>query len=265
MYKKHLKMVGLTLLYITVYFIIAKITSHFYFQVWGEFELFGKALKNNVPLFHLFFDLFLLPGFILVFALKKENLFKVCKFKKVDIHSLIVIFIIGFTASLFTASFIQIPWVDASMPNVSRLLYGRLLDQHIIQFLFWMPLHCAFIREVLYRGILFNELKKVLPFTIAIILHGLFQGFLYFQFQDFGLVFYSILGATIFALVYSWCDSLWASIFLQIVLESFLFLWKNVGKSIFTKDVSPFVLGCSMLLIISALVYLKEYRDSLKE
>ena len=135
MLKKHLKMVGFTLLYITVYYIIAKTTAFIYFDKWGDFELFGLALKKNIPLFHLFFDLFLLPGFILVFALKKENLFKVCKFNKIDIHSLVVIFIIGLTASLFTASFIQISWVKASMPKVSELLYGRLLDQHFIQYL----------------------------------------------------------------------------------------------------------------------------------
>jgi membrane protease YdiL (CAAX protease family) len=261
--KKHLKMIGFVSLYMGVYLIIATLCARLYFMTWGDVVFLGIKLKDNVPLFHLFQDVPIFAAFLLIsFLIKRENLFKACNFSKVKLQSVGIIFVLCLAVSFFTASFIKMPWVETGMPKISLLLGGRLLAQPWYQFIIWMPLHCAFFREVLFRGILFNEFKKALPLPIAVIMQGLMQGFLFFQFMELDLVFYGFLGAVIFALVYQWCKSLWASILAQIFLESLLLLWNNVGTYIFTKTSSPLILGFSMIVIIAALVYLREYEQS---
>ncbi len=261
--KKYLKMLLFLFLYMGVYLIIATLCAQLYFTTWGDVVFLGKKLKDNVPLFHLFQDVPIMTAFLLIsFLIKRENLFKTCNFSKVKLHSVGIIFVLCLGMSFFTASFIQLPWVQTSMPKISMLLGGRLLAQPWYQFIIWVPLHCAFFREVLFRGILFNEFKTALPMPIAVIMQGLMQGFLFFQFQDVGLVFYGLLGAVIFALVYQWCKSLWASILAQIFLETLLFAWNNTGTVLFNATSSPIILGFSMVVIIAALLYLKEYEQS---
>lgn len=260
---KYLKAAGLLILYLLLYLIIYQTCIFVYFQKMGKLVFAGKFLKDNIPLFHLFQDAFYLPVFMLVFALfKKKNLFKAVNFGSVNWKTVGILTILAFFVSLFTASFMKMPWSESLFPNVAMLLNTRLLAQHPLQFIIWLPLHCAIWREILFRGIIYNEFKQVMPFSLAIIFQGLMQGFLFFLFTKLDLVFYGLLGAIIFGLIYAWCKSLWASIIAQLLLETFLFIWKSANWSIFTKDTAPIILGCSMVLLALSLLYLREYTQS---
>lgn len=260
---KYLKVAGLMILYIIAYFLVNKLATYLYFNVWGKCNFAGKQLKDNIPLYHLFLDMFLLPTFMLIFAVfKRQNLFKTVNFGKVNWHITGAIAILMLFVSLFTASFTKMPWSETLFPNVSGLLDGRLLIQHPLQFVIWLPLHCAIWRELLFRGIIMNEFKSVMPASLAIIMQGLMQGLLFFLFLKLDLVFYGLLGGIIFGIVYLWCKSLWASIIGQIFLELFLKLWNETNYVIFTKTTAPIILGCSMFLILLALLYLKEYVET---
>lgn len=262
--QKYLKLAGLMILYLLGYLIISKFTSYLYFNKMGNLMFAGKQLNANIPLYHLFLDAFLLPYFVLVFAIfKQQNLFKAVNFGKVNLKTVGIIAILTFFTSLFTSAFMKMPWSETFFPNVSMLLNTRLLAQHPLQFIIWWPLHCAIWREMLFRGIIYNEFKSAMPISLAVILQGLMQGFLFFLFTQFDLVFYGLLGSVIFALVYTWCNSLWASIIAQLMLEGFLFIWKSADYASFTETSTPIILGCSMVLILFSLLYLKEYRESL--
>lgn len=261
--QKYLKLAGMTILYLLGYLIISKLTSYLYFNKMGNIIFAGKLLKANVPLYHLFLDVFLLPFFVLVFAIfKHQNLFKAVNFGKVNLKTVRIIAILTFFTSIFTSAFMKMPWSQTYFPNVSMLLNTRLLAQHPLQFIIWWPLHCAIWREMLFRGVIYNEFKSAMPISLAVILQGLMQGFLFFLFTQFDLVFYGLLGSIIFALVYTWCNSLWASICSQLMLEGFLFIWKSTNYAIFTQALTPIILGLSMVLILYSLLYLKEYRES---
>lgn len=264
--QKYLKLAGLMILYLLGYLIISKFTSYLYFNKMGNLMFAGKQLNTNIPLYHLFLDAFLLPFFVLVFAIfKHQNLFTAMNFGKVNLKTVGIIAILTFFTSLFTSAFMKMPWSETFFPNVSMLLNTRLLAQHPLQFIIWWPLHCAIWREMLFRGVIYNEFKSAMPVSMAVILQGLMQGFLFFLFTQFDLVFYGLLGSVIFALVYTWCNSLWASIIAQMMLEGFLFIWKSTNYAIFTDTFAPIILGFSMVLILFSLLYLKEYRESVNQ
>lgn len=218
----------------------------------------------NVPLYHLFLDVAVIPAFVLIFVLlKRQNIFKAVNFGRVNWKIVGILAVLTFFCSLFTSAFMKMPWAKALFPDVAMLLTGRLLGQAMLQFAIWLPLH-AIWKEMLFRGIIYNEFRRAMPLTLAVILQALMEGLLFFKFIQFDLVFYAFLSSMIFGLVYTWCNSLWASFISQLMMEGFLLIWKVTNYAIFNETTTPIILGCSMILIVFTLLYLREYRESLK-
>lgn len=262
---KYLQAGGYSILYIIVYLTIFKITENLYFMKWGNVMFAGRQLQNNVPLYHLVLDVSVIPAFLLIFILlKRQNLFKAVNFGRVNWKTVGIIAVLTFFVSLFTSAFMKMPWAPKIFPNVAVILTGRLLGQALLQFAIWLPLH-AIWKEMLFRGIIYNEFRRVMPLTLALILHATMEGLLFFRFIEFDLVFYAFLSCMIFGLVYAWCNSLWASFLAQIILEGFLLIWKVTNYVIFTETTTPIILGCSAVLILYTLLYLREYCISLKK
>ncbi|MBN2535924.1 MAG: CPBP family intramembrane metalloprotease [Spirochaetales bacterium] len=261
--KKYVKMFAFITLYSVVYFAIIKGAGFLYSEFLIKLPVIGNYLNNNLPMFHIFQDCFQVPAYILIFYLiKRKNLFTVCNFSRISIRTMLVIGVIGFGSSLFTTSLFQMPWVREGIPQLSGLLNDRLLAQNPVQFIFWVFLHAALYREILFRGMIFNEFKEVLPVTIALILQALWQGFLFFNFLSIPLVAYGFISCILFGLIYLWCKSLWASILGQVAIDVFLYIWRLTGNSIFNEATAPFILGAGMLIVVSALFYLKEFEES---
>lgn len=258
--KKYIKMLGYVLLISLTYLVLNKFAAFIYFYKLGELLGVGESLSKNIPLFHLFQDVIQVPFYILFFKyLKKQSMISACNFSPINKNAVITLIVVGLSISLFTGSLTRIPWVQTGMPNVGALLNDRLLDQNIFQFAIWVTLHAGLYRELLFRGMLFNEFRSVLPIPIAISLQGLMYGFLFFGFSSPDLVFYSFLTCLIMGYVYVWCDSMWAPVIMQVVSFTGLYILKRVGDAILVGESVAYVIGVAMILITAGMMYLMEY------
>lgn len=264
--KKYLKMIGYILLFSAVYFVFNKLAGLVYFGMLGNLVFLGKPLMMNAALFHIFQDAIQIPFFLLIFKyMKKQSLIKVCKFKPIDKTTLMVVIVLGLCTSFFTGSLIRIPWAAQAMPGVVMILNDNLLSQHPLQFIFWVIIHAGLYREILYRGILFNEYRTALPVSVAMSLQGFMYGFLFFGFRNPELIFYSFLTCVVFGLVYVWCDSIVAAIVMQISSFTGLYLLKHFGDYFLKGEVLAYVIGIILIVITAGMMYLKEQYDQKKK
>ncbi|MGG3506089.1 type II CAAX endopeptidase family protein [Paenibacillus lautus] len=179
-------------------------------------------------------DMVGLPLMLLAWRLIfKENLFKAAKFRVMGGKSVAIALWIGLGAGLFTVAFSRLPAI-ASDKYQFRELFDYLNRAEWYVFLVFLILGNIY-KETLFRGILMNEFRRVLPVWIAIVIQGVLYGALFF-FGDIPLSLYGFLGAVIFALLYVWFKSIWAPIAAQVACQGSQYLLWHYGPE--TKDVT---------------------------
>ncbi|MDP4144903.1 MAG: type II CAAX endopeptidase family protein [Bacillota bacterium] len=146
--------------------------------------------------------------YILLLKNKEENLFQRCSFKKVKSTNILWIFIICITFSFFSISMIYVltnvfPDYQEKSKNIAN---GVSTIAGILCAVLLLP---AF-EEVLFRGLIFKELKKHLNLPVSVILQALI--FAVAHGNPLQGIYTFMLGVML-ALVYTWTRSIWANIF----------------------------------------------------
>ncbi|MBP2000049.1 membrane protease YdiL (CAAX protease family) [Paenibacillus shirakamiensis] len=179
-------------------------------------------------------DMVGLPLMLLAWRLLfKENLFKAAQFRLMNGKSVAIALWIGLGAGLFTVAFSRLPAI-ASDKYKFRELFDYLNRAEWYVFLIFLILGNIY-KETLFRGILMNEFRRVLPVWVAIIIQGVLYGALFFL-GDIPLSLYGFLGAVIFALLYVWFKSIWAPITAQIACQGSQYVLWHYGPQ--TTEVS---------------------------
>lgn len=221
--KKYGVMLFNILLFVGIYYIILELAVYVWkytlmpLHPWFREHVLGVIVLN---------DLLALPVFYLTFRyLLKRHFFKEARFFRMSRGSIVIACTVGLMAGIFTAMFSRLPYIQSDELNFNALL-SSLNDTAWYVFLAFL-LVGNFFKEILFRALLFNELRKVLPLYVAIVLQGLLYGALFFNF-DPPLTLYGFLGAVIFVLLYIWFDSIWAPILAQIFCQGIQYiLWHS--------------------------------------
>jgi membrane protease YdiL (CAAX protease family) len=210
--KKYGLMLFNILLFIGIYYVIIELTVYFWqytlmpLHPWFREHVLGVIVLNDVIALPL---LYLTYRYIL-----KRNFFREARFHRMSSGSIFIACTVGLMAGIFTAMFARLPYIQSDQ-FLFQALFSSLNDSAWYVFLAFLLIGNLF-KEVLFRALLFNELRKVLPLVIAIILQGLLYGALFFNF-DPPLTLYGFLGAVVFVLLYIWFNSIWAPILAQIL------------------------------------------------
>jgi Predicted metal-dependent membrane protease len=179
------------------------------------------------------------------FQAKNKNLWRECNFGGVKIKVIIFTVLLGVAFNCFFSIIDAITSFSSSFPDYAKAmepLFGG-------DFGFILLINGAGIpvfEEILYRGIIFNGLKKYLPLTAAVLIQGLIFGL--FHFNVVQGVYCTILG--IFAaLVYQWFGSILAPIALHAAFNSFSVVMSRIGNGqIFAQYYLVILLGGGLLL-----------------
>jgi membrane protease YdiL (CAAX protease family) len=212
--KKYAIMFGNLLVFIGLYFVIISSVVYLWANVlmpyhpWFVENTLGYIVLNGAIGF---------PIFYLVFRyIYKRNFFKEARFQKMDRIPVLISIGVGLMAGIFTAVFAQLPLIQSDDIRFSGL-FAFLNGSTWYVFLGFLLVGNLF-KETLFRGILFNVLRKALPVTVAIIIQGLLYGTLFFNLNP-PLTLFGFLGAVVFVLLYIWFDSIWAPILAQIFCQ----------------------------------------------
>lgn len=163
------------------------------------------------------------------FVLKKfykKDLLAIAQFRNVGTvpHALNVA--LALCMAVWVMSLFSIPEVIERAPGFENIV-GFFLKQNAWVFFSFFVINSVY-KEVLFRALIFNELRRAAPLPIAMLVTGIFYGVLFFS-GDIPLMLYGTAGAFIFGLLYVWYRSIWLTIVNEFVLFSAYYMIRHSG------------------------------------
>ncbi|WP_434293837.1 lysostaphin resistance A-like protein [Clostridium botulinum] len=189
--------------------------------------------------------------YLLVLKNKNENLWQRCNFKKITPSYIYYSILIAISISVFTCPIISL--ISEKFESYNQVAdsiyaaYGSILSMVCIIIL--MPI----FEEILFRGLIFNELKKNTNIILAVILQSLI--FALFHGNMLQGIYTFILGI-ILCILYLKTGSLWSNILCHIIYNLFGSLLMPLALS-YTKNYTFVYIGAGLIataiLLISML------------
>ncbi len=257
---RYLKMTGFVILYIGIFFACSQLFGWLIGSAYRDPSMV-KIMDTLLGEWKLWVLLFLgvpLLLYMLVFKIRKMDFFEFCRFRRMSAKDIILACSIGIATSLFTSHFINlsfiVKWIPQFTQYVDDAVKGNIFAVIILSVVLLM-----FCEEVLFRGLIFNELRAHVPLVIVLFVHTLF----YMPFQpNLQVAGFAYVNFTLYALVYVFCDSLWAPILVQVVGAIGLYGLRLTGMFTVMTDWGDPYLGIvaliSLILIIVLTLALKK-------
>ncbi len=144
----------------------------------------------------------------LIFRVRKESLIKRCNFTKIGFREMGYTILLGFGFNAFLVVMNIFTNYYRLFPEHEKLMIS-LIGGNIVLTLITVGIVIPVFEEILFRGIVFNELRKWIRLPLALILQGLVFGLYHMNVLQ-GI--YGTLMGILAALAYVWVGSLWAPI-----------------------------------------------------
>ncbi|QXM05138.1 CPBP family intramembrane glutamic endopeptidase [Crassaminicella indica] len=221
--KKYLKMVGNIFMYSIIYFVL-QIAAIFAGSIFYAIKYAGKVpneelvgkiqegITQNTFIFVATAAIVTLVIYMLILRNKEENLWQRCKFEKLSVKQYIWI-VLGLISLSFVSSNVVMSTqhLFKSYEQVSKsIAAGSASFLGAICVLILLPI----FEEVLFRGLIFNELRKHINIIISVALQALIFGLFHGNMLQ-GI--YTFFLGIILAIIYVWSKSIWAPIVGHIV------------------------------------------------
>lgn len=195
--------------------------------------------------------------FILMFRNKKENLFQRCRFKKISLKNIICIILLSIAVFCLTGSCLY----------VGSLLLNEKVFKSYIQVsnnlstyeesklgIIYVGILAPIIEEIVFRGLIFNELRKNINIILSIIIQA---GIFAMAHGNIVQGVYVFASEIIVSLVYIWTKSIISNIILHISFNLYGLL---IGISIFKSQyLVLYVIFSIVLLVVSMFILYKDY------
>jgi membrane protease YdiL (CAAX protease family) len=176
--------------------------------------------------------------YVLMLRNKEQNLFARCRFKAFNLKAGLSLIPLTIALSAFSVSLVGIlvPFFPSYQEISDTLQAANGSTISVLAITILAPI----FEEILFRGIIFNELKKSMPVIPAIIIQGVFFGIYHLNLLQG--IYAAILGC-ILGLIYQMTKSLWSNV---IVHMTFNLLGVFVMPYVLDKT-SWFVIGYIIL------------------
>ncbi|MDD7796373.1 CPBP family intramembrane glutamic endopeptidase [Clostridium sp. 'White wine YQ'] len=191
--------------------------------------------------------------YVLMFRNKEENLFMRCRFKAFNLKAGLSLIPLTIALSAFSVSLVGIlVQFFPSYQEVSDTLQaanGSIISALAITML------APIFEEILFRGIVFNELKKSMPVIPAIIAQGVLFGIYHLNLLQ--CIYAAILGCVL-GLIYQMTRSLWSNIIVHMIYNLLgVFVMPYVLDKTSWFVIGYIILGAILTGIILRYIYKK--------
>lgn len=238
---------AIIVLFIAIYFIILLPYDVLYFSILPTNSVFGDS---NTIVANIFMEIVLIAlyGF-LVFKIKKMSPLKLWNHAGISVIPCVVAFFAGVSSGLLTVCSFKLPYTLDHFPMYNQLLITFFAKGTFIAFALFCITSSIF-KEVFFRGIIMNELKRVMPITAAIIIQAVVYGIANFYSQGIEAIVFAAFGALVFALLYFWSKNIFISMIAQLGNIIIIISLTVLKDSVINRTTSSFVLAPSILALI---------------
>lgn len=215
---KILQMIGNILVYSLIYLMVqaASIVAYMipilikYYQVKTQEQLMNMVY-SNVYTVVMVASIITLAIYYLMFRKKDINLFQICQIKKVSVINVILIIISALVLSFITSSFLDLTQnIFKDYSSISEeMVKGLQSIPGIISAVLIAPI----MEETLFRGLIFNELRKNINLTASIIIQAVIFGVFHGNLAQG--IYAAVLGIVL-AVIYLWTKSIVANIIMHV-------------------------------------------------
>ncbi|QTH45762.1 CPBP family intramembrane metalloprotease [Cohnella sp. LGH] len=235
--KKYLATAANVILYFVVFYF-----TMFVFGRLLAIEAYGKLIEANPPLHLVFIFGVTMLLYWLLFKLnlvvsntERQSFVQVVKFVKLPSRLVVFSFLIGLAGALASLGLLEIVSLKEVFPDLEANVDSMMGSGNFLLIIAALGILFPALEEVIFRGLLFNELKKVMPLWIAVVLQMI--GYVAVQ-PSAGFMLISVVTGTVYCLIYIIARSLWAPIIVQITAMSLFFIgYKlDVGKGWMNSD-----------------------------
>lgn len=220
--KKHAATLGKVVLIVAVYFLFLQLLVIIWegyvikqfptLAPYGIIGLYTNALLS-LPLFYFIYKWFY-----------NKDLIAITGFSNVKLKVHVMNTLLAVSMAIWVMSLFNIPEVKEAAPAFHGIV-GFFLGQSALVFFSFFLINSLY-KEVLFRALLFNEIRQSLPAWAAMIITGILYGIM-FSFADLPTKLYGTAGAVIFGLLYMWYRSIWVTYVNELVLFSAYFIIRN--------------------------------------
>lgn len=261
---KYLKMFGKIVLYFMVYIFTTFVCTFIYAIIYvitnlGNFNKaqFNASILKNVFTLTAAAAIITFGIYVLMFRKKEINLFRRYKLKKITFKNSSIIALSSLGLALFSGSLVNIlinvfpSYNEASAAIDSNM--GSVLG--VISVVLVIPI----FEEVLFRGLIYNELKTHLNIVVAIILQSLIFAIAHGNMLQGIYAF--IMGAVV-AIIYDKTRSIFAPILFHVMYN----LLGSIILPIILSDVDGYYISSLIVgAIITALSLILIFKNNIKE
>lgn len=254
--KKVLMMIGNIALYIGVFYALLYLLRSTY-----NYEAtlsFAKFLDRNPAMFMAVLFTLITLVYILIFRIKawiwpnaERSLFRASGFRKLSASRVLLMVGLGLAGSLFSIGLIVIDDIANQFPSIPFLVDDLIRGDSILYVILGAGLIAPAFEEILFRGLIFGELRRVMPVYVALVLQA--AAYAYFQ-PSAALSVISIGSGLIYGALYLRTGSLWAPILVQNTAMGTIFLFKYIGFYEWYGKLSDALLYILTALFLAALV-----------
>ena len=225
-------------------------------------QLYSLMLKN-LNIFSIVFTIIVLGLYYFWSKNREDNIFKRSQFNKINIYQLLYSVLIGISINLINI-FICILLIEKFTINLEGSNTLKMMSQSYSG-IFAVVILGPILEEIVFRGLIFNEMKKQLGLITSVFLQAavfaLYHG-------NISKIIYTFFAGIFFALVYNYTSSILASIlchtssnFLTIFFVSkilmHLFKLKHFNENIIPITIT--IICIAIIMLVFSLIKLKKH------
>ncbi len=250
--KKYLKIFGNVVLYLGI-----MISMNYAVAIFVNYLIYSKIiagdaykwLYQNQGVLTIATVLLSMGLYLLIFKLKKKSFVDFCELKPIDSKPVAKILVIALAMGIFTTAFTSISFILERFPEVDLTINFFMGSGSIIIAILSSVLLMPALEEIIFRGLIFSELKSNMALPIVFLISNSLYTILQ---PNLLTMIFGFVGGILFTLAYLWTKSLWGAIILQTSSCFFMLIFRRLGVHMVFRSFGDIVLA--ILVLVTAIV-----------
>ncbi|MGB7605433.1 MAG: type II CAAX endopeptidase family protein [Lutisporaceae bacterium] len=245
---RYLKMIGNIVLYLAIYIAISIIVNLTLGLAFRNTNVISWIL-SNMSIVTIITNIPTILVYMLISKIMKQDFSKKYNFNTFNYNYTYLLALIGISLGVFSISFLKINAIHEAFPLLAAILDSIVSGKNLIIIVLGTITMGTILEEVLFRGLVFDELKVNMNIVLAVILQGLIFGALTLNIP---VMLYAGMGGMIYGVVYIIFNSMWASIIAHFLSSATLLVLSKWGVNLITGANAVYVsLGSFIVLAVS--------------
>ncbi|MDQ2086661.1 CPBP family intramembrane glutamic endopeptidase [Herbivorax sp. ANBcel31] len=231
----------------------------------GDFESDIGHIENemyqSIPIIYIACFIVSVIAYHIIFKRRKRSMFEAGGFSKINIYKIFILAFVGVAANItidFALDYINNHFnLEHVFSEYEKIMEQIFASSNIPLLLLSIGILYPVLEEVVFRGFIFNELKKNISLTKAIGIQAFLFGLFHLNAVQGS---YAFLLGLLFAYIYLWTGSIWAPIMFHIAINSYSVMSIQFPE-LMTDNIALVILFAFVFIMGTLFIYKTRKKD----